>query len=117
VSVAAEATAARGRHARGTTEEAPAGDAHSSSAEPAATAEAATTGEAAGPAEDRLAAAGIDIDLMLQQLAASHAAQPLGGLSSRLADKSSRTFLIVGGVVGLTLVSFLAMFLLGSVFG
>jgi hypothetical protein len=112
--VEAAAGGARGRHARSTVaaERAPLLE-EPGPADPATAPVAGTV----TTAEDRLAAAGIDVDAMLQQLAAQHAAQPLGGLSSRLSDKSSRTYLVIGGVLGLTLLSFLGMFLLGSVFG
>jgi hypothetical protein len=98
-------TVNRGRHAR-----------------PGAAPTLAAAGEAAptqtapaalDPVDAALAEAGIDVDTMLELLAANEP-RPLEPLRHRFADKGTRTVMITGAVCVLTVVSLVAMWLLGA---
>lgn len=81
----------------------------------------AVAAAAAAESEAKLAElrqAGIDVDGMLQMLAADKGSDPLTGfVTERLGSKGSRAVAILIASVALTSIGILVMFVLGSVFG
>jgi len=86
-----------------------------------AAASSAAAAAAAAESEAKLAElreAGIDVDGMLQMLAADKAHDPLTGfVNDRLGSKGSRAIVILVASAVLTSLGILVMFVLGSVFG
>jgi hypothetical protein len=58
-----------------------------------------------------------DVDVMLSMLAAEHRQNdPAAGLAERFSDKSTRIVVMVGGMLVVCLVGFLALTILGAIF-
>lgn len=82
-------------------------------------AEASVRSPAEGPVEPAppvLSLGDVDVEAMLQQLAAE-SPDPLGGLSGQLKDRSAKFAVIAGGAVVVTMLGFLLLVFVGSVFG
>ena len=98
-------------------------DASGPATDPATVAAASAAASAAAAAESEaklaeLREAGIDVDGMLQMLAADKAHDPLTGfVNDRLGSKGSRAIVILVASAVLTSLGILVMFVLGSVFG